>query len=65
MQMTPLIAIHLSAALAAVAMGPVALWARRGHASTHASGVRPRVRLHRAAGYAWVTLMLIAAIGSG
>lgn len=64
MQMTPLIAIHLSAALAAVAIGPVALWARRGHASTNASGERPRVRLHRAAGYAWVTLMLIAAISA-
>lgn len=60
MQMTPVIAIHLSATLAAVAIGPVALWARRGHASPH-SGARPRPRLHRAAGYAWTTLMLIAA----
>src|SRR5450830_1723858 len=28
MQMTPTIAIHLSAALGALALGPVALWAR-------------------------------------
>ena len=54
MQLTPVIAIHLSAALAALAIGPVALWARRsGH---------PRAVLHRAAGYAWVTLMLMVAI---
>ena len=63
MQMTPVIAIHLSAALAAVAVGPVALWARRGHDAPH-TGARPRPRLHRAAGYAWVTLMLIASISA-
>lgn len=61
MQMTPLIAVHMTAALAAVAIGPVALWARRGHAAQR-PGQRPR--LHRAAGYAWVTLMLIAAISA-
>ena len=53
MDMSPTIAIHLSAALGAVASGPVALWARR-------SGAQ-RPRLHRAFGYAWVTLMLVAA----
>lgn len=54
MQLTPVIAIHLSAALAALAIGPVALWARRsGH---------PRAVLHRAAGYAWVTLMLMVVV---
>jgi uncharacterized membrane protein len=58
MQMTPVIAVHLTAALAALVIGPVALWARRGHAT----GQPPRDRLHRAAGYAWVTLMLLAAI---
>ena len=62
MQLTPVIAIHLSAALAAIALGPVALWARRGHASRVAHTQRPR--LHRAAGYAWVTLMLVAAISA-
>lgn len=56
MQLTPVIAIHLAAALAATAIGPVALWARRRH--------QPRTRLHRAAGYAWVTLMLITALSA-
>ena len=58
---TPAIAIHLSAALGALALGPVALWARRGHAAG-ASG--QRTRLHRAAGYAWVTLMLATAVSA-
>lgn len=56
MQLTPVIAIHLSAALAATAIGPVALWARLGAAQ--------RPRMHRAAGYAWVTLMLITALSA-
>ena len=54
MQLTPIIAIHLSAALAALATGPVALWARRSRAQ--------RPRLHRAFGYAWVTFMLATAL---
>ncbi|MBT9463154.1 DUF2306 domain-containing protein [Hydrogenophaga sp.] len=62
MQLTPLIAIHMAAALAAVVIGPVALWARRGHAHQVAGSQRPR--LHRAAGYAWVTLMLVTAISA-
>jgi uncharacterized membrane protein len=53
MQLTPLIAVHATAAVAAIVTGPIALWARKG------STQRPR--LHRAFGYAWVTLMLIAA----
>ena len=61
MPLTPLIAVHMTAAFAALAIGPVALWARRGH-TTHRPG--QRARLHRAAGYAWVTLMLIAAISA-
>ena len=56
MQMTPVIAVHMTAALLAVAIGPVALWARRGRAQ--------HPRLHRAFGYAWVTLMLIAAVSA-
>lgn len=56
MQMTPVIAIHLSAALGAVVLGPVALWARK--------GATQRPRLHRAFGYAWVTLMLATAISA-
>jgi uncharacterized membrane protein len=56
MQITPVIAIHMAAALAAVAIGPVALWARKGRAQ--------RPRLHRAAGYAWVTLMVAVAVSA-
>lgn len=56
MQLTPTIAIHTAAALGAVVTGPVALWARLGKAK--------RPVLHRAAGYAWVTLMLITAISA-
>ena len=56
MQLTPVIAIHMSAALAALATGPVALWARQ--------GMRQRPRLHRAFGYAWVTFMLVTAISA-
>ncbi len=51
--MTPTVAIHLFAALGALLLGPVAIWARR--------GTRIRPMLHRAAGYAWVTLMLTTA----
>lgn len=54
MQMSPLIAVHMSAALGAVALGPVAIWARKG------AVLRPRV--HRAFGYGFVTLMLGASI---
>ena len=56
MQLTPLIAIHMTAAIGAVATGPVALWARKGRAQ--------RPRLHRAFGYAWVTLMIVTAVSA-
>jgi uncharacterized membrane protein len=56
MQLTPLIAIHMSAAMAATATGAIALLARR-RAATHP-------RLHRAAGYAFVTLMVCAAVSA-
>lgn len=56
MQLTPFIAIHMTAALLAVATGPVALWARK--------GASQRPRLHRAFGYAWVTLMLVTAVSA-
>lgn len=57
MQLTPLIAFHMGCAIAATAIGPVALWARR-------SGSAARPRLHRAAGYAFVMLMLATAISA-
>jgi len=56
MQMTPLIAVHMSAALGALVTGPVALWARRRLAQ--------RPKLHRAFGYAWVTLMIVTAVSA-
>lgn len=56
MQLTPLIAIHMTAAIGAVATGPIALWARKGRAQ--------HPRLHRAFGYAWVTLMVITAVSA-
>ncbi len=56
MQLTPTIAIHLTAALGALLLGPVAIWARKGAVK--------RPQLHRAFGYAWVTLMLVTAISA-
>ncbi|MBP6852824.1 MAG: DUF2306 domain-containing protein [Rhodoferax sp.] len=56
MQIEPVIAIHMSAALLATAIGPVALWARRQGATLP--------RLHRGAGYAWVTLMVLTALSA-
>lgn len=56
MQYTPLIAVHMTAALGAVILGPFALWARMG------STQRPW--LHRAVGYAYATLMLLAALSA-
>ncbi len=57
--MSPAIAIHLAAALSAVVLGPLALWSRR---RPGAPASRPR--LHRAAGYAWVSMMLMAALSA-
>lgn len=56
MQLTPLIAVHMSAAITAVLLGPFALWARLGRTT--------RPRLHRALGYAWVTCMVAAALSA-
>jgi uncharacterized membrane protein len=56
MQLTPVIAIHLTAAIGALVIGPVALWARKGPLQ--------RPILHRAFGYAWVTLMLVTALSA-
>ena len=56
MQLTPLIAFHMSSAIAATSVGALTLWARR-------SG-RPRPLLHRIAGYAFVLLMLGTAISA-
>ena len=53
MQLTPTIAIHTTTALATLIIGPIAIWARKGRIK--------RPMLHRAFGYAWVTLMLLTA----
>ena len=56
MQLTPIIAIHMTAAILATVTGPVALWARK--------GATQRPKLHRAFGYAWVTLMVVTAVSA-
>ncbi|MDB5870898.1 MAG: putative rane protein [Ramlibacter sp.] len=56
MPLAPEIAIHVTAAIGAVVTGPIALWARRGRLQ--------RPKLHRAFGYAWVTLMIVTAISA-
>lgn len=56
MEMSPVIAVHMTTALGAVVTGPVALWARQGR--------EKHPKLHRAFGYAWVTLMLVTAVSA-
>ena len=51
--MTPLIAVHMTAAITATVLGPFAMWARL--------GMTKRPKLHRAFGYVWVTMMIVAA----
>jgi uncharacterized membrane protein len=48
----PAVVVHLAVALGALVLGPVAL------------GLRKGTRGHRGLGYAWVTLMLLAAVSS-
>ncbi|MEY4537538.1 MAG: hypothetical protein RL171_1689, partial [Pseudomonadota bacterium] len=54
--LTPLIAVHMTAAISATIIGPFAMWARL--------GMTKRPKLHRAFGYAWVTMMLVTAISA-
>ena len=54
--LSPQVIVHLAAALSAAILGPFALWARL-------SG-KQRPKLHRAFGYAWVTMMLVTAISA-
>lgn len=51
-QLSPAIQGHVVAAVGALLLGPVALRARKGS------------RVHRGAGYVWITLMLIVAVTS-
>jgi uncharacterized membrane protein len=48
----PAVIVHLFFAIAALVLGPLALWLRKGS------------RLHRGSGYAWVTMMAGAALSS-
>ena len=54
--LTPLIAVHMTAAITATVIGPFAMWARL--------GMRTRPKLHRAFGYAWVTMMIVTAVSA-
>ena len=56
MSFTPVIAVHTTFALSAVALGPLALWTRLGQTT--------RPRWHRGLGYAWVTCMVGTAISA-
>ncbi|HUR87551.1 MAG TPA: DUF2306 domain-containing protein [Ramlibacter sp.] len=56
MAFSPIIAVHMTAAIGAIVTGPIALWARK--------GARQRPKLHRAFGYAWVTLMVVTALSA-
>jgi uncharacterized membrane protein len=49
---SPAVIIHLVTVTGALLLGPVALWARKGS------------QPHRAAGYAWVTLMTVAIVSA-
>lgn len=64
--MPPAIAIHLATALLALVIGPAAIWARRTNSTkaTNAAITTTRAKLHRAAGYAWITCMVIASISA-
>ena len=56
MSMSPLITVHMTAAIAATMIGPFAMWARL--------GMTKRPKLHRTFGCAWVTMMLVTAISA-
>jgi uncharacterized membrane protein len=56
MSFSPLIAVHMTAAISATVIGPFAMWARL--------GMTKRPKLHRAFGYAWVTLMILTAVSA-
>ena len=56
MQMSPVIAVHLTAAVGALVLGPVVLWSRKGRVQ--------RPTLHRSMGYAWDTLIALTALSA-
>ena len=56
MSFSPLIAVHMTAAISATVIGPFAIWARL--------GMTKSPKLHRAFGYAWVTMMLVTVVSA-
>ncbi len=56
MQMSPIIAVHITVSLTALVIGPIAIWARLGQTK--------RPSLHRAIGYGWVSMMVASAVSA-
>lgn len=56
MQMSPIIAVHMTASLTALLIGPIAMWARLGETK--------RPWIHRAVGYGWVSMMIVSAVSA-
>ena len=56
MQMSSIIAVHMTASLTALVIGPIAMWARLGQTK--------RPWIHRAIGYGWVTMMIVSAVSA-
>ena len=56
MQMSPIIAVHMTASLTALLIGPIAIWARLGETK--------RPWIHRAIGYGWVSMMIVSAVSA-
>jgi uncharacterized membrane protein len=56
MQMSPVIAVHMTASLIALVIGPIAMWARLGQTK--------RPWFHRAMGYGWVSMMIVSSFSA-
>jgi uncharacterized membrane protein len=56
MQMSPVIAVHMTTSLIALIIGPIAMWARLGQTE--------RPWIHRAIGYGWVSMMILSAVSA-
>jgi uncharacterized membrane protein len=56
MQMSPVIAVHMTASLIALVIGPIAMWARLGQTK--------RPWFHRAMGYGWVSMMIVSSVSA-
>jgi len=54
--MSPVIAVHMTASLIALVIGPIAMWARLGQTK--------RPWFHRAMGYGWVSMMIISSFSA-